>query len=63
MPRPRNIVRPSALNVHLPEDIRTKLDLHLFSPLEGRVPMGAYQRFFTQLLTDYFKRKEPQNGT
>lgn len=63
MPRPRNIVRQLPLNVHLPEDIRTRLDLHLFSELEGRVPMGAYQRFLTQLLSDYFNRKDSKDGT
>ena len=35
-------VEPSlATNLHLPESARTRLDLLLYSPLEGRVPKGA----------------------
>ena len=46
-----------ALNVALPEDWRTRLDLLLFSEFEGRVPKGAYQRFFLERLVDYFDTK------
>lgn len=48
-------VEPSlATNLHLPESARTRLDLLLYSPLEGRVPKGAYQRFFLERLSDFF---------
>ena len=50
MPKPRRTIRPTYLNLALPEDIRAKLDLHLFSDLEGRVPHGAYSRFICHLL-------------
>lgn len=59
MPRGR---RPSpepsiSTNVSLSETLRTRIDLHLFSTVEGRVPKGAYQRFFTQLALDFFNRQ------
>lgn len=57
MGRRFNIVRPVKLHTHIPEDLRAKLDLHLYSELEGRIPIGAYARFFEQLLKDYFSRK------
>lgn len=48
-------VEPSiATNLHLPESVRTRLDLVLFSELEGRVPKGAYQRFFLERLQEFF---------
>ncbi len=50
MPRPRKTLRPTYLNLALPEDIRARMDLLLFSPLEGRVPHGAYSRFICDLI-------------
>lgn len=54
MPRPPNIIRPTYLHMALPEDARTKLDLLLHSPLEGRVPKGAYQKFFLERMWEFF---------
>lgn len=42
----------------LPIDLSTRVDLELYSELEGRVPYGARQRFFTQLLRDYFAQQD-----
>ena len=49
-----NIEPSVATNLHLPESVRTRLDLVLFSELEGRVPKGAYQRFFLERLQEFF---------
>lgn len=54
MPRRPNIIRPSKLTTVLPEDIRAKLDLHLWSELEGRVPQGAYQKFLVERIQEFF---------
>ena len=61
MPRRANIIRPVKLTINLPEDVRTKLDLLLFSQVEGRVPVGAYQRFFIDRINDYFNRLETKS--
>jgi len=58
MPRPPNIIRPVHLKTSLPEDLRTWLDLHLWSDAELRVPHGAYQRLIVQLLREYRDRIE-----
>jgi hypothetical protein len=50
MPKPRRTVRPTYLNLSIPEDLRSRLDLRLYSPLEGRVPHGAYAEFINNLL-------------
>jgi hypothetical protein len=65
MPRTPNITRPSKLTLHLPEDIRAKLDLYLFSEIEGRIPYAAYQKFLIERINEFFTggvRNCPQCG-
>jgi hypothetical protein len=59
MRRP-NVLRPITLNTTLPEDLRAKLDLHLYSGVESRIPKGAYQKLIIQLLTEFFNRRPPK---
>lgn len=54
MPRRPNLERSVPLMLMLPESVRTRLDLLLWSDVEGRVPLGAYQRFFVELLNEHF---------
>lgn len=54
MPRRPDLDRPVPLKLMLPESERTRLDLHLFSALEGRVPQGAYQNFFRERIREFF---------
>lgn len=49
-----NIIRPIKLTTTLPEDIRAKLDLHLYSDVEGRVPNGAIQKFLIARIQEFF---------
>ena len=53
MRRP-DIIRPVKLTTYFPEDVRTKLDLYLYSELEGRIPKGAYQQFLMDRIRDFF---------
>lgn len=49
-------VEPSIqLCVMLPETLRARLDLLLFSELEGRVPKGKHQEFFVARLREFFE--------
>lgn len=52
--RQPNIIRSIKLTTALPEDLKTKLDLFLYSELEGRIPKGAHQRFFVERIQDFF---------
>ncbi len=54
MPAPRKLMRPTELCLVLPEDERARLDLHLWSEVEGRVPKGQYQAFFVERLREFF---------
>lgn len=57
MARQPNILRPIRLNTTFPEDIRAKLEIHLYSPLEGRVPKSAMQKFLLERIREYFEEK------
>ena len=57
MPRRPNLDRPTRLELRLPESLRTKLDLLLYSELESKVPQGKYQAFFIDRLTEFFEWK------
>lgn len=54
MPRKPNIDQSTRLELKLPESLRNRLDLFLFSDLEGRVPKGKYQEFFSERVREYF---------
>ncbi len=60
MGRPRQTTKSILHNVSLPEPLAAKLALELFSELEMKVPHGAYKEFFTNLVQEYFDRKEAQ---
>lgn len=53
MPRRPAVDRPTQLCLKLPESLRTRLDLALFSALERRVPQGAYQLFFAERIAEW----------
>lgn len=54
--RPANIIPSDRINLHLPVDIKSRLDLHLFSSVEGRIPKGAYSKFFEERVREFFAR-------
>jgi hypothetical protein len=56
--RPPSIRRSRPLNVHLDEELLTRVDILLFSELESRVPKGAYQKLFNSLLTQWLDQRE-----
>lgn len=57
MSRRRNLVPTVRVEVHLPEDLYTRMKLQLFSELEQKVPLGAYQEFFSARLREYFAER------
>lgn len=56
MPRPKNAIPSRNLHLMLAEEDATRLDLHLWSAAEQRIPHAARQRFFTARLREYFGR-------
>jgi hypothetical protein len=56
MPRHPAIIPTKRVHTRIREDLMVKVDLLLYSPLEGKIPFGAYQNFFTELVVEYFER-------
>ena len=56
------IIPSVKLTLMLPADVALKLNLHLYSPERGRVPKSAYQKFFVELINEFFNRG-PENAT
>ncbi|MEK6849358.1 MAG: hypothetical protein AABY01_02185 [Nanoarchaeota archaeon] len=54
MGRPALINPTVSIHMQIRSDLMTKVDLLLYSNVEGKVPYGAYQRFFTERLNEYF---------
>lgn len=57
MPRPRKTDRPVEKNISLPTSTVARVELELFSELEGKVPFGAWQKFLVGLIDRHFARK------
>jgi len=57
MARPKKTDRPVEKNISLPQSIVVRVELMLFSELEGRVPFGAWQKYMVSLIeADLAKR-------
>ncbi len=59
MPRgkPPKVIRPVLKNISLPEDLVARVELELYSELEGRVPHGAWARLVERLLREHLDRR------
>lgn len=63
MARPRKTDRPIEKNISLPQSIVIRVELELFSELEGRVPFGAWQKYIVGLIeADMAKKAEVARG-
>jgi hypothetical protein len=58
MSRSKLVIRPRKLTICLPGDVAAKLETFLTSTRTGTVPQGAYQRFFTEAIHDFFAKIE-----
>ena len=57
MARPKRTDRPQEKNISLPSSLVARVDLELFSELEGRVPFGAWQRYIKELIENDLARR------
>lgn len=60
MARPRKTDRPIEKNISLPQSVVVKVELELFSALEGKVPFGAWQRYIVRLIEADLAKREGQ---
>jgi len=57
MPRIKKIDRPKRVEVQLPESVKLKVDMELYSELEGKVPFGKFSELVTELLGDWLRAR------
>lgn len=58
MARPRKAVPSISKEISLPINLVTRVDLLLFSPIEGKVPFGAWQKYLVTLIEADLARRE-----
>ena len=58
MANKKKVIRTVYFNLGLPEDLAARVKLDLFSDVEGRIPLGAIQEFFTMLVREHYVRKQ-----
>jgi len=56
--RYKKVDRPVHKKISLPESIVGRVDLLLFSELEGKVPHGAWQGYLLALINQDLKQRE-----
>lgn len=62
MSRAKNPIRPAGKNLQLPSDLVAKVDLALWSDLEGRVPHGAWARLVNGLLQEWLAKQAKEGA-
>ena len=62
MARPRKTDRPLEKNISLPQSLVVRVELELFSELEGKVPFGAWQRYIVRLIEADLATQEASRG-
>lgn len=55
--KPKKVIRPVQKNIALPEDLVAKVEIELFSVVEQRVPMGAWQALMVVLLQKWLQER------
>lgn len=58
MARPKKTLATVSKNIRIPEDLAARMELELYSELEGKIPYGAQHEFFTKLLREYFEKPQ-----
>jgi hypothetical protein len=56
MGRPRKTTPQIRVGFTLPQDLVARIDAHLTSDVEGRVPHGDKSKFFESLTREYFQK-------
>lgn len=56
MGRPKKTVPPVRFGCCIPSDLNTRLEEHLFSEVENRIPHGAKSTFIEGLIREYFNK-------
>lgn len=55
MSRPKLTTPTRMVKIYLKQPLAAKVDLHLFSEAEGRIPYSAWAKFLEERISDYFE--------
>ncbi len=55
MPRQKNLMPSHEKKIQVPEDLCARMELELYSDLEGRIPYGALSNFVNGLIREHYK--------
>lgn len=58
MGKPKKNIPNIFLKVGLPEDLVARIQLELHSDLEGKIPFGAQQQFFENLVRKHYAEQD-----
>ena len=62
MARPKKTDRPVEKNISLPQSVVVRVELELFSELEGKGPFGAWQRYIVRLVEADLAKREAKSS-
>ena len=62
MARPKKTDRPVEKNISLPQSVVVRVELELFSELEGKVPFGAWHRYIVRLVGADLAKREAKSS-
>jgi hypothetical protein len=57
VPRRPNVIPSIPITTHIPLDVHNQLAAYLYSPVEGCIPRGAYQKFFVERIREFFSKE------
>lgn len=61
MGRPRKTLPSVRIGFCIPEDLQQRVNTHLASDVEGRVPHGVKSAFLEQLLREFFQKLDGES--
>lgn len=57
MARPRKAIRPVEKRISIDEDLVARVELELWSDLEGKVPFGSWSQYINRLIRQDLQHK------
>jgi len=58
MSRPKGLTPRISKNISLPQDIVARMELELYSEVDGRIPIGAQSQLIEKLLREHYKKMD-----
>lgn len=58
MGRPKNVIPSIEKHISIPQDVVARVELELWSEVEGRVPQSAWKELVTELLEQWLEARK-----